>query len=274
MESTTESVGISLVCCGLFGTLVADDGLIERSFAEAIATQGVVAGTSAFARRMSQVHQARGQAPGDVLRVLFPDNEARAQAAQLAFDRALPDALSRTPMTRLPGAVEALDDIRRAGRRVCVLTSLPRRVLKLALAAADLHEHVDLALSLEDAPRGFPAPDLALTAMLRAGVAGVQDVAVVHATGAGMECGRRSGAGVVVGVLTGAHSTARLRAAGANHVLRSIAELPGLLEKHYPAPVLATGNENGSSVGSAAAVAATVEVPPQAAAHRRHRLGH
>ena len=95
MDRLTDTTGITLVCCGLIGTLVVDDGLIERSFAEAIATQGVVSGTSAFARRMSQVHQARGLAPGDVLRVLFPDNEPRAQAAQLAFDRALPEAISR-----------------------------------------------------------------------------------------------------------------------------------------------------------------------------------
>ncbi|MGH3303879.1 MAG: HAD family hydrolase [Streptosporangiaceae bacterium] len=279
MDSATNSVGISLVCCGLIGTLVADDGLIERSFAEAIATQGVVSGTSAFARRMSQVHQARGRAPGDVLRVLFPDNQARAQAAELAFDRALPDALGRTVITRLPGAVEALDDIRRTGRRICVLTSLPRRVLRLVLEAADLHGHVDLAVSLEDGPRGFPAPDLALTAMLQAGVARVQDVAVVHGTGAGMECGRRSGALVVVGVLTGAHSAARLRAAGATHVVGSIAQLPALLERLHPVAVRAVGAENGTSsqgtamVAPAGAVSATIDVPPQAPAERR-RPGH
>jgi phosphoglycolate phosphatase len=279
MDSASDSVSISLVCCGLIGTLVADDGLIERSFAEAIATQGVVAGTSAFARRMSQVHQARGMAPEDVLRVLFPDNEPRAQAAALAFDRALPDALSRTLITRLPGAVEAVDDIRRSGRRVCVLTSLPRRVLSLVLEAADLHGHIDLAVSMEDAPRGFPAPDLALTAMLRAGVASVQDAAVVHGTGAGMECGRRSGAGVVVGVLTGAHSAARLRAAGANHVIRSIADLPALLARLYPVAARAVGSENGASpkgasaTGPAGATPASIGVPPQAPAER-HRLDH
>jgi phosphoglycolate phosphatase len=279
MDNATNSAGVSLVCCGLIGSLVADDGLIERSFAEAIATQGVVAGTSAFARRMSQVHRARGRAPGDVLRELFPDNEARAQAAELAFDRALPDALSRTVLTRLPGATEALDEMRRTGWRVCVITSLPRRVLNMVVAAVDLGGHVDLAVSIEDAPRGFPAPDLALTAMLRAGVAGVQDVAVVHGTGAGMECGRRSGAGVVVGLLTGAHSSARLHAAGASHVIRSIAELPALLESLDPAAGRANGIDNGTSAkgtrvpGAAAAVSAAIDVPPQAPAER-HRLGH
>ncbi len=277
MDSALNSVGISLVCCGLIGTLVADDGLIERSFAEAIATQGVVAGTSAFARRMSQVHQARGRAPRDVLQVLFPDNEPRAQAAALAFDRALPDALSRTPITLLPDAIETLDGLRASGRRVCVITSLSRRVLNLVVAAASLNGHIDLALSMDDAPRGFPAPDLALTAMLQAGVGGVQDVAVVHGTGAGMECGRRSGAGVVVGVLTGAHSAARLRTAGATHVIRSVADLRGLLDDLQPRDSQVGGTENGTAAdGSAgtepAGLSATNGVPPQALGERR-RLG-
>ncbi len=278
MDSPTNSAGISLVCCGLIGTLVADDGLIERSFAEAIATQGVVAGTSAFARRMSQVHRARGSAPRDVLRVLFPDNEARAQAAELAFDRALPDALSRTPVTLLPGALETLDGLRATGRRVCVVTSLSRRVLKLVVDAAGLKRHVDLALSLEDAPRGFPAPDLALTAMLQVGVDCVQDLAVVHGTGAGMECGRNSGAGAVVGVLTGAHSAARLRAAGATHVVRSFADVPGVLDSQHARASRATRTDNGAPANGtagpeSAAVSAAIDVPPQSPPER-HRLGH
>jgi phosphoglycolate phosphatase-like HAD superfamily hydrolase len=56
-------------------------------------------------------------------------------------------------------------------------------------------------------------------------------VAVVHGTAAAMECGQRSGAGTLVGVLTGPHPAARLRAAGAGHVLSSFAELPGLLDR-------------------------------------------
>jgi len=209
----TDCRGITLACCGLLGTLVADTGLIERSFAEAIATQGVVSGTSAFARRMAQVHQARGQSPGDVMRLLFPENEARALAAQLAFDRALPDAIGRAVIRPLPGAAQVLDQLHAAGCQICVVTSLPRRVLDLVLDASGLGRSVDLTLAAEDAPRGFPTPDLVLTAILQTGTNAVQDVAVVHGTGAGVGAGRRSGAGVVAGVLTGLHPPARLRAA-------------------------------------------------------------
>ena len=129
----------------------------------------------------------------------------------------------------VPGAIAVLDHLRAAGCRVCVVTSLPRRALDLVLAPAGLLPHIDLALSAEDVSRGFPAPDLVLTALMRTRTGAVAEVAVVHGTGAGVESGRRSGAGIVAGVLTGPHAAARLRAAGATHVLGSIADLPGLL---------------------------------------------
>lgn len=258
MTGDTDKPGITLLCSGLIGSVVADDSLIERSFAEAIATQGVVSGTSAFARRMAQVHQARGQAPGDVLRALFPDNEARAQAAVLAFDRALADALGRVVIQPLPGAIPVLDQIRGSGCQVCLLSSLPRRALDLVLDTAGLRRHIDLALSAADVARGFPAPDLVLTALMRTGTGAVADVAVVHSTGAGVESGCRAGAGLVAGVPTGPHAAARLRAAGATRILRSLADLPGALESVKAADV----------TGPAAATLTGLSVPVQGAGPR------
>jgi phosphonatase-like hydrolase len=273
MNGVADRRGITLACCGLLGTLVVEAGLIERSFAEAIATQGVVSGTSAFARRMAQVHQARGQAPSDVMRLLFPENEARAQAAQLAFDRALPDAIRRAVIRPLPGAVQVLEGLRTAGCRICVITSLPRRALELVLDGSILQNHIDLTLAAEDAPRGFPAPDLVLTAILRTGAAAVQDVAVIHGTSAGVEAGRRSGAGVIAGVLTGPHSPARLRAAGATSIIPSIADLPSLLADGVATTARATAAANGSNDEAPSAPArsksAGIEVPVQTPKQRR-----
>jgi phosphoglycolate phosphatase len=249
MTDTNDEPGITLACCGLIGTLVADEGVVERSFAEAIATQGVVSGTSAFARRMSQVHQARGRSAADVLGLLFPDNEARAQAAELAFDRALADAVGRVTIHLVPGAVQVLDQLRAAGISVSVLTSLPRRVLDRVVDAAGLGCHIDLALCPDDVPRGFPAPDLVLMSVLRTGTGSVGEVAVVHGTGAGVEGGRRSGASIVAGVLTGPHPTRRLRSAGATHILESIADLPGLMHAGDAAfrPDSSASVQNGNS---------------------------
>lgn len=288
MTAMPDAPGITLLCCGLLGCLVTDEGVIERSYAEAIATQGVVSGTSAFARRMAQVHQARGRPPGDVLGLLFPDNEARALAARLAFDRALTDGLRRVAVAPAPGVVEALTRLRADGLRVSVLSSFSPRILDTVLDATGLGRHIDLALSADDGPRGFPAPDLVLTALLRTGADAVASVAVADATGAGVTAGHRAGAGFVVGLLTGPHSATRLREAGAQHVLASFADLPALLEATagvlgdsglaggpaMPIPRQPAGEPPGRGSGrdpatAHAAIRLQAPVPPQRGAGKR-----
>jgi phosphoglycolate phosphatase len=224
-----DSAPITLACFGLLGTLVTDGGLIERAYTEAIAIQGVVAGTSAYARSMAQVHRSRGQAPAAVLTSLFPENQPRAQAALLTYERSLADALARTPPVPVPGAGEVLANLAAAGCRVCVLTTVPRRLATAIVRAAGWRDRIKVMLTVDDVPRGCPAPDLALAAMLRAGVADVREMAMVEATGPGVECGRRAGGSVVAGVLTGPHAAARLARSGATHVIDSVAELPEVL---------------------------------------------
>ena len=225
----TDVPRVTLVCFGLVGTLVADTGIIELAFGEAVATQGVVSGTSAFARAMAQVHRARGQSPADVMASVFPENVARAQAAQLAFERSLAGAVARSPVTPVPGAAEVLAGLAEEGIRSCVATILPRRQLTETLETAGWSRLVPVALTVDDVPRGCPFPDMALAAMLRTGVDDVRELMMVHGTAAGIQCGRRAGAQAAIGVLTGPHPEARLTAAGATHVIASVAGLPAVL---------------------------------------------
>jgi len=220
---------VTLVCCGLIGAAVADNGMVERAFAEAIATQGVVTGTTAYARCMAQVHRARGKTTIDVLQGLFPDNQARAQAAELAFDRSYAAAVDRTGLVPVPGAEQAIDKLTGMGMRVCLITGFSRRVLGMVMDTLGWWDHVQAVRCPDDVPRGCPAPDLVLSAMLRLGVDDVRETAVADCTVHGILCGRRAGAGVVTGVLTGTHTGERLRDAGAHHLLASIADLPDML---------------------------------------------
>lgn len=224
---------ISVVCCGLIGTIAGDgpgpESMIERSFAEAIATQGVVAGTSAYARCMSQVSRSRGRPTLEVFDTLFPGNQARAQAACLAFERSYRAAIQRHGLTLQPGARSAIDKLTGSGIRACAVTSLSRDMLSLVLDAVGWRGRFDAALCPDDVPRGFPWPDLVITALLRLGAGDVREVAVAVGTEHGITAGRRAGAGLTVGVLTGPHTPARLRGAGASHLIDSIAELPDLV---------------------------------------------
>jgi phosphonatase-like hydrolase len=224
---------ISLVCCGLIGTVVRDgadqESMVERAFAEAIATQGVVPGTSAYARSMTQISRGRGRSIADVFHDVFPDNQARGQAASMAFERSFRAGVDRTGLTLVPGADQAIDKLTGSGAKVCLVTSLPRDMLTLVLSAIGWRGRVDLALSPDDVARAYPWPDLVLTALIRLGAGAVSEVAVASGSESGIMAGRRAGAQVVAGVLTGPHTPARLRAAGATHLIESIAELPDLV---------------------------------------------
>jgi phosphoglycolate phosphatase len=219
----------TLACFGLIGTTMVDDGTLERAYAEAIATQGIVTGTGAYARGMAQVHRARGKAAIDVLRELFPGNEARAQAAFLAFDRSLSGATQRSVFRPIPGATEVLDELARSGVRICLMSSISHRQLTAFVNVLGWQERIDLILGADDVPRGCPAPDFILQAMLKLGVDDVRDTVVVQSTDNGIQAGCRSGAGMVVAVLTGTHPAVRLRRAGASHVLATVADLPAAL---------------------------------------------
>src|SRR6202035_77288 len=87
----------------------------------------------------------------------------------------------------------------------------------------------DLVLCPEDAPRGYPWRDPMLCAMLGLGVTDVRETAYAGGTESGILCGRRAGAQIVAGILTGGHTRDRLQRAGATHLLRSLAERPNVL---------------------------------------------
>ncbi|WP_440070708.1 HAD family hydrolase [Streptosporangium sp. OZ121] len=220
---------IRLVCLDLAGTTIGDVAMVERAFAEAIATQGIVPGTGAYARAMVHVHRSRGCSTIDVFRGIFPDNEAQAQAANLTFERSYEGAIARAGLVPLPGVVEALDKLRGADIKVCLTTGFSRTTLSRVLSTLSWSEKIDLALCPEDAGHGRPLPNMVLTAVMRLGVEDVRQVAVAGDSENDMLCGRRAGASVVAGILTGVHSRERLLNGGATHLLDSVADLPELL---------------------------------------------
>lgn len=225
----TGATGIALVCLDLAGTTLADDGAVRTAYTEALASLGIVAGTTAYNRAIAQVDALRGQPKIEVFRRLFPGDEPRAQAANLTFERSYAQAVDRTGLTPVPGAEEALDEFVRAGIRICLLTGFTRRILGQTLDTLNWWNRVDLALCPEDDGRGRPWPDMILSAALQLQIDDVRHIAVCGDTESDMLSGRRAGASVVAGVLTGAHGRERLVAAGATHIIDSVADLPDLV---------------------------------------------
>jgi phosphonatase-like hydrolase len=220
---------VKLACLDLAGTTIGDIAMVERAFAEAIATQGIVPGTGAYARAMVHVHRSRGCAKIEIFRGIFPGNEAQAQAANLTFERSLEGAVDRAGLAPLPGIVEILEKLRASGMKICLITGFSRSTLGRVLGALGWLDLVDLAVCPEDAGRGRPWPDMILHAVLRLGIDDVRHVAVAGDAESDMLAGRRAGASIVAGVLTGVHSKDRLLKGGATHILDSMADFSSLI---------------------------------------------
>lgn len=224
----SDTPAVSLVCCDL-ASIVIDGSVVERAFAEAIATQGIVAGTEAYVRAMVRFDRALGRPPADVLFDFFENDEPRAQAACLAFDRSFRAAADRFGVAAPADVAAAFGEIAGSGAKICLLSALSREACGEILDRLRRQGLADLVLHAGDAPRGFPWPDLVLTAMLRMGTGDVREVAMVSATPSGVLTGYRSGARVVAGIGKGSRKLAALRVAGATHVLDNLADLPDLM---------------------------------------------
>ncbi|GAA2443555.1 phosphonatase-like hydrolase [Actinomadura vinacea] len=233
----TGAERITIACLDLAGTTLVDGDAVETAFAEAIATVGVVPGTAAHERAMARVREFRGRQKIDIFRALLAGDEARAQAANLSFERSYDLVVDRRGLAPVPGAETAIERLRGAGVRVCLTTGFSRRTLGRVLDALGWWNRVDLALCPEDGGgRGRPHPDLVLSAALRLGVDDVRHIAVCGDTENDILSGRRAGASIAAGVLTGAHSQAQLVGAGATHVLDSVKEFPDLVLPATVAP--------------------------------------
>jgi phosphonatase-like hydrolase len=214
---------IELAVIDLAGTLVRDDGAVEGAFLEALRAVDAIGNDSPDDALRESVRATMGRSKIAVFRELLGD-EQRAQAANAAFEDAYARRIEAGETTALPTAEDALRRLREASVLVAVTTgfSAPTRDALLAnLAWLDL---VDLALSPTVELRGRPAPDLVLGALLRLGVEDVRFVAVAGDTTNDLNAGYRAGAGIVAGILGGAHSRDELERAPHTHVLDSVGE--------------------------------------------------
>ncbi|HTJ32604.1 MAG TPA: phosphonatase-like hydrolase [Dactylosporangium sp.] len=218
-----------LACIDMAGTTVRDDGLVEQAFTVAFAGEGVAPGTPQHERMLAVVRKTMGQSRIEVFRLLLDGDEARAQAANETFEEAYGLLVDEGAVLPIPGAIEAIKTLRASGIKVALTTGFARATQEAIIDALGWWGQVDLVLSPADAGRGRPFPDFMLVSALKLGVEDVRRMLVVGDTPLDLIAGQRAGAGLLVGVLTGAGDRAALQAAGANEVIGSIGELPRLL---------------------------------------------
>ena len=217
---------IELVVLDMAGTTVVDDGVVEQAFAR-VADRVDLGPTLTRDEALQHVRDTMGQSKIEVFRHLTGGDEPLAQRANEQFEVAYGELVDELGVEPIAGAGELVEALRASGVSVVLTTGFSPVTRDRLLD--QLGWAVDAALSPVDAGRGRPAPDLVLTALLRTGASSVAAVAVVGDTVSDVLSGRAAGAGLVVGVTTGAHTREQLTEAGADVVLDGVHQLAELL---------------------------------------------
>lgn len=251
--SSAPSPAVELVVLDMAGTTVVDDGVVEQAFVRT-ADRVDLGPTLTRDEALQHVRDTMGQSKIDVFRHLAGGDEQVAQQAAGQFEVAYGELVDELGVEPIEGAGDLIDALRASGVSVVLTTGFAPATRDRLLDA--LGWQVDAALSPVDAGRGRPAPDLVLTALLRTGASSVASVVVVGDTASDVLSGRAAGAGLVVGVTTGAHTREQLFAAGADVVLDSVRELTGL-----PQFAEVSSPAAGAVVGGASAATAPVASP-------------
>ncbi len=129
-------------------------------------------------------------------------------------------------VSAFPGVRDSLEVLRRAGRKLGVVTSKTREGALRGLEHSGLGSFFDVVVAAKDAPRPKPAADPVLAALAVLGVAPDRATTVGDALpdlAAGRAAGTRT-----VGVLWGACDRATLAAAAPDLLLEDPRELAGL----------------------------------------------
>ena len=217
---------LRLACIDMAGTVITDGGIVLNAFQAALETVGVNGPDLDHA--MTYALETMGLSKAVVFTHLLGRDE-RVDEALTAFAAAMDGAMKNGDVGEIPGAAQVLADLRAGGTAVCLTTGFSPEVQQAIIEHLGWDELVDFVMAPSATVRGRPYPDMVLTAVLRAGVDDVREVAVVGDTANDLWSGYRAGASVVAGVLTGSHGRADLERAPHTHILASILDFPPLV---------------------------------------------
>lgn len=224
---------ISLVALDMAGTTIDDGGSVYDALEQSVIEAGA---SVAPADLQTWMGTDKVEAITALLRLggVTP-TDALVAAGFERFREILREAYRTNPPAAIDGAEAALAELRKRGVKVALTTGFDDEVAYPLLEAlgwavgGDPDCVVDAVVTTSDVPVGRPAPYMIFRAMEATGVQNVAEVLVAGDTVVDIQAGRNAGA-VACGVLTGKADRATLEAQDYDHLLDSVAQIPGLPE--------------------------------------------
>lgn len=218
-----------LAILDLAGTTMADDGLVLDAVRSGLRAARVRVDGPGYPALDRQARATMDRSTITVFGELLDGDMHRARRANDAFEASVGDAVRDGRIREVPGAGAAMAAIRDSGLSIALICGFGPDLRDRLIEALGWGRQIDVLISPADvAGRGLPDPAVVHAAAGSCDVSADQ-VAVAGDSTADIMGAVRAGAALAVGVRGGAHSETRLRAAGADAVIDSVADLPALL---------------------------------------------
>lgn len=166
-----------------------------------------------------------GRRNPEIIRFLFREDFSDADVARIGETK---ETYYRSAAERgtalLPGVRELLDGFRALGIRQAVGSSAPLGNLDLLLRITKTQEYFDAIVGMEDTQRGKPDPQVFLVAARKLGIPPSKCVVLEDAI-AGVEAAKAGGMKCVGVTFVGHHPAEKLKAAGADRVVKCFTEI-------------------------------------------------
>ena len=215
---------IRLVVSDMAGTTVKDSGEVARAFSAALADHGIEASST-------QINAVRGASKREAIATLvapkYGSDAGRVEAVYADFKKHLQRVFTREAEP-VAGAVDTFAWLRERGIKLALNTGFDRDITTLLIDALGWRDAADAVICGDDVPQGRPAPYMIFRAMEVTGAMDVRHVLNVGDTVSDLRAARNAGAGLSVGVLSGAHTREQLTREPHTHLLDSVADLPAL----------------------------------------------
>jgi phosphoglycolate phosphatase len=227
---------IDLVALDMAGTTIDDHGSVYAALQSSVEETGATVAEADLQRWMgtdkgtaiAALMQRGGQEP----------NADRVAAAFERFRAILGQSYRDNPPIALPGVADALRELQARGILISLTTGFSDDVAlplleSLGWTIGPGNEHLlDAVVTTSHVPAGRPAPYLIHHAMELTGVTDVHRVLAAGDTVVDLLAAHNAGV-IGVGVLTGALTRGQLAEHPHDHILQSVAALPGLAVTRY-----------------------------------------
>ena len=226
---------VKLVIFDIGGTIIEDNGEVIAAFSEALAKNGISASAA-------ELKPLKGSSKRDVIKYFVErehgkengDNEARIATAYRDFRSELENKFSNGGIKPIAGAEATFEWLKAHAIACATTTGFYRSLTENILTSAGWKSVFAANICSDDVKDGRPAPFMIFRAMEASGIGDVRQVLNIGDTPLDLQAGNRSGVCGVIGVLSGIHKKERLLAESPSHLIPSVADLPALIETHYP----------------------------------------